>query len=147
MELAALPSQLLDVNLRIALRRLADEALEKGDGPIGAILEVAIRTLDQRIATFISERDSGGTAPPISTALVSRNVRVAGRRTTIKLEDEFWCSLERIAAQAQSTVDDVIAAAEALYDGGNLTSAIRVFALRCAEGMGQSSDERKMTMR
>lgn len=136
MNLAVLPSQLLDVNLRVALQRLADEALEKGDSPIAAILEVAIRTLDQRIANFEAERYGTGAAPPISTTLVSRNVRVAGRRTTIKLEEEFWRSLEHIAGQAQATVGTVITTAHALYDGGNLTSAIRVFALRCAESRG-----------
>ena len=142
MKLAVHPSQLFDVNLRIALRLLADKALEEGDGPIVAILEVAIRTLDQRIASFVSQPGEAGPDSTISTVLVSRNVRVAGRRTTIKLEEEYWHCLERIAEQKQSSVDGLITAAHAVYDGGNLTSAIRVFALRCAESMASGTTER-----
>lgn len=132
MNFAAPQPGLSDLNLRIALQRMAAEAMDRGDGPIAAILEVAVRTIDERIAR--GEMSGGEAGPGIATGLVSRNVRVAGRRTTVKLESAFWSSLERLAVDNDITVDDVITTAHSHYDGGNLASAIRILALRCAEG-------------
>lgn len=120
-----------DINLRVALKRMADDAHHHDDGSLAAILEVAVRTVDQRIA----EMESTPAVQPvseISTQQVCRNVRIGQRRTTIKMEAEFWDALEAMAAQQESSLDTVCSHIASLCDGGNLTSAIRVFVLRDA---------------
>lgn len=125
----ATSSALADLNLRVALKRMADDAQRRCDGPISAILDVAICTLDKRIAE--AENALPGTqAARISTQLVRHNVRVSGQRTSIKLEAEFWQALERLSSRGGITVDTLCTRVASLYDGGNLTSAIRVFVLR-----------------
>lgn len=121
---------LADMNSRITLKRMAEDARERGDGPLGAILDVAVRTLDQRMRE--AEMGQAETGSPISTHLICRNVRVAGRRTSIKLEADFWQALDELAQDLGLGVEVVLEHVHAHYDGGNLTSAIRVFLLRHA---------------
>lgn len=126
-----MPAILRDINLRVALKRMADEAHRNDDGPLAAILEIAVRTVDQRIF----EMENTLTLPSaesISTSQSCRNVRIGSRRTTIKLEESFWEALDAVATREQASVDEVCSRIAALCDGGNLTSAIRVFLLRDA---------------
>jgi predicted DNA-binding ribbon-helix-helix protein len=67
-------------------------------------------------------------------ALQKRSMRIAGHRTSLALELEFWQALERIArARAQSlpvliaSVDESRAKAE---PDASLASAVRVFVLQ-----------------
>ena len=67
-------------------------------------------------------------------ALQKRSMRIAGHRTSLALEQEFWEALERIArARAQSLpvliahVDDTRAKGE---PDASLASAVRVFVLQ-----------------
>jgi predicted DNA-binding ribbon-helix-helix protein len=115
------------VNLRINLKRMASEAMERGDGPIAAILDVAVRTLDDRIA---HDEAAPGLAQTIQTDGIRRSVRIHGRRTTIKLEREFWDALDQISAHWHSTIDALCSDISSMCGDGNLSSAIRVFALR-----------------
>lgn len=117
-----------DLNLRIELKRLADKAFERDDGPLMAILEVAINTLDERLADPEAyAREEAPRRRPVT--LVCRNVRVKGKRTSVKLENEFWHALEAMAAEAHCTIDDLCDAARRRYEASSLTSAIRVFIL------------------
>jgi len=69
------------------------------------------------------DRDAG------ASALVSRNVTVNGRRTSLRLEPELWESLEEIAYREGATVNDVVAAIDGRRADGGLTSAVRTFVL------------------
>jgi len=69
------------------------------------------------------DRDAG------ASALVSRNVTVNGRRTSLRLEPELWESLEEIAHREGATVNDVVAAIDGRRSDGGLTSAVRTFVL------------------
>jgi len=120
-----------DINLRIELKRLADKASHLDNGPLAAILEVAISTLDERIADPTAY--TVGEAPrrrPV--ALICRNIRLRGKRTSVKLESEFWNALEIMADEAHCTVDDLCEAARRRFDAGSLTSSVRVFVLSSA---------------
>lgn len=121
-----------DINMRIDIKRLADRALDRGDGPVAAILEVAVRTLDERIAEAESRSlETVDSLPPPAGSLLCRNVRVNGRRTSVKLEPEFWDALDMLARQSGSSLNELCEAAARLQEpDGTLTSAIRVFVVR-----------------
>jgi predicted DNA-binding ribbon-helix-helix protein len=65
----------------------------------------------------------------MSSTVVKRSVVIAGHRTSISLEDSFWKALKQIAKQRGETLSDIVAAIDDKRDGGNLSSAIRVFVL------------------
>ncbi|PZO47452.1 MAG: aryl-sulfate sulfotransferase [Alphaproteobacteria bacterium] len=66
-------------------------------------------------------------------ALLKRSMRIAGHRTSLALEQEFWSALERIARARSQTLPVLIASID---DGrgkaapdASLASAVRVFVL------------------
>lgn len=61
--------------------------------------------------------------------LVSRNVTVNGRRTSLRLEPEVWECLAEIAAREDTTVNEVVARVDRQRRSGSLTSNVRVFVL------------------
>jgi len=126
-----------DINLRIALRLMADSVIGRGDTLIGTILEVAIRTLDDRVA-HAEAAAPGPSASVLAAAPVRRNVRIDGRRTSIMMEQDFWDALERIAMGTNVTVDSLCSAVNSLSGGANLTAAIRVYVLRSLCGAAGS---------
>ena len=65
------------------------------------------------------------------SGLVKRSFSLAGHRTSVALEQEFWAALMHIAAGRQQTLTALVAAADAERDDGRpLASALRVLALR-----------------
>lgn len=68
-------------------------------------------------------------ALPRST-LINRNIMVAGRRTSVRLEPEMWAALLDIARRENQTIH-VLASrvAEQKKPESSLTAAIRVFCL------------------
>jgi len=63
------------------------------------------------------------------TAIRKRSVRIAGHRTSVSVEDEFWESLRDIARRDALSLDALIAR----IDEGrstNLSSAVRLHVLR-----------------
>ena len=56
------------------------------------------------------------------------SVVIAGHRTSVSLEPEFWEALRDIAAARAKSVNAVIADIDAARDG-NLSSALRLFVL------------------
>jgi predicted DNA-binding ribbon-helix-helix protein len=63
---------------------------------------------------------------------VKRSVTVAGHRTSLSLEPEFWDALKRIAQQETRTVSGLIGEIDAGRGRRNLSSAVRVFILERA---------------
>lgn len=63
------------------------------------------------------------------SALHARNVRVGGRRTSVKLEPAFWDALEAAAAREGLTVNALCGRINAGSAEYGLTAAIRVFLL------------------
>ncbi len=64
-----------------------------------------------------------------------RSVTIAGHRTSITLEEEFWVELNRLAAAQKITVAQLITRldSERVIDGkttANLSSACRIYVLK-----------------
>jgi predicted DNA-binding ribbon-helix-helix protein len=64
--------------------------------------------------------------------LVKHSVTIAGHRTSISLEPEFWNALQTLAAKHDRSLGAEIAAIDSARGGRNLSSAIRVAILRAA---------------
>src|SRR5215813_8591748 len=62
----------------------------------------------------------------MNTTVTKRSVVIAGRKTSISLEDEFWNGLKAIAHHHQRTLSSLVSEIDQKRDG-NLSSAIRVF--------------------
>jgi len=58
-----------------------------------------------------------------------RSVVIAGHKTSVSLEDEFWNSLKQIARARGMTVAELIATIDGNRQRANLSSAIRLFVL------------------
>lgn len=65
--------------------------------------------------------------PP--SMLVSRNVTVAGRRTSIRLEPEMWDSLAEIAWREGVSVHQIATVVDGLRRASSLTAKLRVYIL------------------
>jgi len=63
------------------------------------------------------------------TYLQPRSVQIGSRRTTLRLEDEYWEELQRMAAERRMSIAQIVTAIDAT-EPSNLSSAIRVFILR-----------------
>lgn len=59
------------------------------------------------------------------SSLVSRNVTVAGHRTSVRLEPVMWQALKEISNRERITLYDFCARAQAGHPRSTLTAAIR----------------------
>ena len=60
---------------------------------------------------------------------VKRSITVAGHRTSLSMEPEFWSTLQEIAAEDGRSLAELITKIDEARDGRNLSSAVRVFVL------------------
>ncbi len=69
----------------------------------------------------------GETNEPKST-LISRNITVQGRRTSVRLEPEMWSALQEISKRERCTTHDICSLISIRKkENTSLTAAIRVF--------------------
>jgi predicted DNA-binding ribbon-helix-helix protein len=68
--------------------------------------------------------------------LRKRSVTIAGHRTSISLEDEFWSELVRIVSENQTSLNSMISAIDEARTT-NLSSAIRLHVLANLKGNAQ----------
>ena len=61
--------------------------------------------------------------------VVKRSIVIAGHKTSVSLEDAFWQGLKEIAAVRDMTLSEMVASIDGGRNGGNLSSAIRLFVL------------------
>ena len=59
-----------------------------------------------------------------------RSVVIAGHRTSISLEDEFWADLVAVAARRGVSLNALVKEIDAAR-AGNLSSALRLFVREC----------------
>ena len=65
------------------------------------------------------------------SGLAKRSFSLAGHRTSVALEDEFWAALMAIAAERGRPVSALVTEVDAQRtDGQTLASALRVLALK-----------------
>ncbi len=65
---------------------------------------------------------------------MKRSVTVAGHRTSLSLEDEFWQALNQAAEEDGKTLTGLIAELDRSRQQPNLSSAIRVWLLTRYQG-------------
>lgn len=65
-----------------------------------------------------------------------RSLSIAGHRTSISLEPEFWQALTQAATYQNTSVAAVVAEIDKHRGNRNLSSAIRVWVLQEAQKMG-----------
>ena len=63
-----------------------------------------------------------------------RGITLADRRTTLRLEPEFWSALEEIAKRLGRTIGEIATEVDMSRRGENLSSAVRVYILRFYRG-------------
>lgn len=63
------------------------------------------------------------------SSIVKRSIIVAGHKTSVSLEDEFWQALKDIATARDAKLTDLIGSIDAGRLHANLSSAIRLFVL------------------
>jgi predicted DNA-binding ribbon-helix-helix protein len=65
----------------------------------------------------------------MKSPVVKRSIAIAGRQTSVSLEDAFWNRLRAIAGRRQMTVSELVAAIDSDRQHDNLSSALRLFVL------------------
>jgi predicted DNA-binding ribbon-helix-helix protein len=69
----------------------------------------------------------GRSAP---STLQTKNIRINGRRTSVRLEPEMWRSLKHIAGQEDCSIHDIATEiSRAKHPRTSMTAAIRVFVM------------------
>ncbi len=114
----------------ITLAQEADRAgyLALGDAAAGPGLR---RVRREAASELISARPALPRPASVRVMMLEkRSVTLAGHRTSVALEPEFWAALETLAASRRQTLAGLVAAVDAARDAGRpLASALRVFAL------------------
>lgn len=64
------------------------------------------------------------------STLLNRNVRIAGRRTSLRLEPPMWEALSEVARAGAITIHELCTLVDENRRESSLTAAIRVFLLR-----------------
>jgi predicted DNA-binding ribbon-helix-helix protein len=58
-----------------------------------------------------------------------RSIVIAGHKTSVSLEDQFWDGLKEIASERGMALHELVGAIDANRNQTNLSSAIRLFVL------------------
>jgi predicted DNA-binding ribbon-helix-helix protein len=65
----------------------------------------------------------------MNSSVVKRSVVIAGHKTSVSLEDEFWMLFKQIAGYQLTTVSALLTRVDSDRQHANLSSAIRLFVL------------------
>ena len=65
----------------------------------------------------------------MKSRVVKRSIVLAGHKTSVSLEDEFWMGLKEIAGKRLMTLSALVDRIDAHRQQGNLSSALRLFVL------------------
>jgi predicted DNA-binding ribbon-helix-helix protein len=75
----------------------------------------------------VSWRKSGSMTTNAMTKDLKRSLTIAGHRTSLSLEPEFWLALQEAARIEKKTVAAIVAELDQTRGRRNLSSAIRVW--------------------
>jgi predicted DNA-binding ribbon-helix-helix protein len=65
----------------------------------------------------------------MQSVVVKHSIVIAGHKTSISLEDEFWNGLKQVGKAQKTTLSELVAGIKSQPGRGNLSSAIRIFVL------------------
>jgi predicted DNA-binding ribbon-helix-helix protein len=71
------------------------------------------------------------------SSLIPRNVRVNGRRTSVRLEQDMWDALKDICAREGMSLDQICAHVAGSNGERGFTSSLRVFIVNYYRGRGR----------
>jgi len=77
----------------------------------------------------------------LKSPVSKRSIVIAGHKTSVSLEDEFWNSLKEIAVERNMTLAELVAAIDGNRQHANLSSAISTF---CAWRLSQSASLKRV---
>ncbi len=67
----------------------------------------------------------------MKSTVIKRSIVIDGRKTSVSMEEAFWSSFKQIAAAEDKSLADLATLIKAgRSDGGNLSSAVRVYVLK-----------------
>jgi len=66
---------------------------------------------------------------PMRSSIMKRSVVIAGHKTSVSLEDDFWNVLKEIADQRGTSLKELIETIKADRHVGTLSTALRLFVL------------------
>ena len=66
----------------------------------------------------------------MKSAIIKRSVVVAGKKTSVSLEDTFWLALKEIAAQSRTPLGQLLDTISGDRDNANLSSAVRQYVMQ-----------------
>jgi predicted DNA-binding ribbon-helix-helix protein len=70
------------------------------------------------------------TKPPMKSPMMRRSVYVAGHKTCLSLENEFWEGLIEIAKERGVSTSELVTSINGTRRDTNLSSAVRLFVLK-----------------
>ena len=73
----------------------------------------------------------------MKSLVVKRSIFLAGRKTSVSLEDEFWTALKEIAGDRHVTLSELFSGIDKQRQHGNLSSALRLFVLEYYRGKAE----------
>jgi predicted DNA-binding ribbon-helix-helix protein len=65
----------------------------------------------------------------MKSPVIKRSIDIAGRRTSVCLEEPFWSALKEIARARNTPLKELVVIIDAYRQHSNLSSAIRLFVL------------------
>jgi len=65
----------------------------------------------------------------VQSAVIKRSIVLAGHRTSVSIEDEFWFALKEIANRKATTLSALVAQIDSKRTHNNLSSAVRQYVL------------------
>ena len=81
----------------------------------------------------MNDRPVASSGSPLKGALQKRSMRIAGHRTSLALEPQFWAALDKIARDRGASLPSLIAGIDERRakdaPEASLASAVRVFVL------------------
>jgi predicted DNA-binding ribbon-helix-helix protein len=63
----------------------------------------------------------------MKSTIIKRSIVLKGHKTSVSLETEFWDGLRKIASTQMAKLTELLQQIDEDRNGGNLSSAIRVF--------------------
>lgn len=66
----------------------------------------------------------------MNSAIIKRSVVVAGKKTSVSLEDTFWLALKEIAAQKRMALGEMLDTISDGRDSANMSSAVRQYVMQ-----------------
>lgn len=65
----------------------------------------------------------------MTSTILKRSIVIAGHKTSVSLEDDFWRALKDIAWSSRTTLSALVNSINSERKHGNLSSAVRLFVL------------------